>query len=48
MSDGWYYAEGDKTVGPLHLAELKKLLSLVSNQQQRIIKLLEEIDRNTS
>jgi hypothetical protein len=30
MSDVWYYAEGPKTVGPISLAELGAILSLVS------------------
>jgi hypothetical protein len=37
MSDAWYYAEGDKAVGPVTLADLKKLLSLVSNAKDVLV-----------
>ncbi len=31
MSDAWYYAEGDKAVGPVTLAHLQEQLSVVAN-----------------
>lgn len=33
MSDAWYYAEGDKAVGPITLADLIAILSRVSTAQ---------------
>ena len=37
MSDIWYYAEGQKTVGPLTLAELTAILSRVSNPMDVLV-----------
>jgi hypothetical protein len=37
MSGTWYYAEGDKAVGPVTLADLKKLFSLVSNAKDVLV-----------
>src|SRR5262245_3528898 len=34
MSDGWHYAEGRKTVGPLTLTEMQRVLSKVSDPPQ--------------
>jgi hypothetical protein len=37
MDDIWYYAEGDKSVGPLSLADLKAVLSGVSNAKSTLV-----------
>ena len=37
MSDVWYYAEGEKTVGPVKLAELTAILSRVSIAKEVLI-----------
>jgi hypothetical protein len=37
MSDVWYYAEGDKSVGPLTLSELKTILSRVSSARDVLV-----------
>jgi fumarate reductase subunit D len=37
MSDAWYYAEGDKAVGPVSLADLEKRLFLVSNAKEVLV-----------
>jgi hypothetical protein len=37
MSDGWYYADGDKSVGPLSLADLTAMLSRVSNAKDVLV-----------
>jgi hypothetical protein len=37
MSDVWYYAEGDKSVGPLTLSELKTILSRVSDARDVLV-----------
>ena len=37
MSDVWYYAEGDKSVGPLPLADLTAILSRVSNAKDVLV-----------
>jgi hypothetical protein len=37
MSDTWYYAQGDKAVGPSTLADLKKQLPLVSNAKDVLV-----------
>jgi hypothetical protein len=37
MDDVWYYAEGDKLVGPLSLADLKAVLSRLSNAKSTLV-----------
>jgi hypothetical protein len=37
MSDVWYYAEGDKSVGPLTLTQLKTILSRVSDAKDVLV-----------
>ena len=37
MSDVWYYAEGQKSVGPLSLADLTAILSRVSNAKDVLV-----------
>jgi hypothetical protein len=37
MSDVWYYAEGEKSVGPLSLADLTAILSRVSNAKDVLV-----------
>jgi GYF domain 2 len=37
MSDAWYYAEGDKAVGPVTQADLQEQLSLVSNAKDVLV-----------
>lgn len=37
MSNTWYYSEGDKSVGPLSLAELTAILSRVSDARDVLV-----------
>jgi hypothetical protein len=37
MSDAWYYADGDKAVGPITLVDLKKRLVFVSNAKDVLV-----------
>jgi len=37
MDDIWYYAEGDKSVGPLSLADLTAILSRLSNAKNTFV-----------
>ena len=37
MSEGWYYTEGAKSVGPLTLSELKKIFSNVSETTNTLV-----------
>jgi hypothetical protein len=37
MSDAWYYAEGDKSIGPIALADLIAILSRVSKAQSVLV-----------
>jgi hypothetical protein len=37
MSDGWHYAEGRKTVGPLTLTEMQRVLSKVSDPHNLLV-----------
>ena len=37
MSDGWYYAEGDKTVGPLELGEMQTVFSKTSDPRNLLV-----------
>jgi hypothetical protein len=37
MTDSWYYAAGDKSVGPLSLADLTTILSRASNAKDVLV-----------
>src|SRR5262245_5872259 len=37
MADNWYYAAGDKSVGPLSLADLTTILSRVPNAKDVLV-----------
>jgi len=37
MSDAWYYAHGDRSVGPLTIFELKKILSGFAEAQNILV-----------
>lgn len=37
MSDGWFYAEGEKPIGPISLEELKRLLSKTKDWRKKLV-----------
>lgn len=37
MDGSWYYAEGDKSVGPISLADLRSVLSLISDASRVLV-----------
>jgi hypothetical protein len=37
MTDAWYYAEGEKAIGPVTLPDLEKRLALVSNAKEVLV-----------